>query len=65
MKKKTRNWMYRTNEHNVFTEIGEGEGKTQQTVIMGLKPKKISKSATADNDSENTENSGIVTSDKS
>jgi hypothetical protein len=38
--KKVRNWMYRTGEHNVFTEIDpeNGSGKTQQTVIMGLKP---------------------------
>ena len=63
--KKTRNLVYRTSEGNVFTEIGEGHGKTQQTLIMGLRPIKISKSATADNDSENITNSGMTESDTS
>lgn len=63
--KKTRNWVYRTDERNVFTEIGEGgDGKTQQTVIMGLKPTKRYKSATANEDSPSEENSGIVCSVK-
>jgi len=44
--KKIRNWVYRTNEHNVFTEIGNiDESKTQQTVVMGLKPILLTKTA--------------------
>ena len=46
--KKTRHWVYGiTGEPNVFDEEGLGtDTRTQQTVIMGLKPKLRAKSAT-------------------
>jgi len=49
LEKYNQKWVYLTNESNVFTEIkkdGISEDKVQKTVIMGLRPTVISKSAT-------------------
>ena len=64
--KKTRTWVYRTlGEPNVFTEIRDmsnEDTKTQQTVIFGLKPKIISKSARPPS-GNNKKTSGLVNKD--
>ena len=47
--KKIRHWVFKTNEKNVYCEDDPNtdEAKTQQSLIMGLKPKMLTKSATA------------------
>jgi len=56
--KKIRHWVFRlASELNVFTEtsdITNENNKTQQTLIMGLKPIKISKSAQEPENNTNT-----------
>ena len=66
--KKIRTWVYRyTNEPNVFNEsnrIGEtDDNKTQQTIIMGLKPRMIEKTATPRKDTKTEKSDGMVTTD--
>lgn len=66
--KKTRHWVFRlASEPNVFTETPDTtneNNKTQQTVIMGLKPIKISKSAQEpENNSKPQQSNGIKSTD--
>jgi hypothetical protein len=64
--KKTKVYVFRyIGEPNVFSEsvgVGTDENKTQQTIVMGLKPSKIEKSATSRKDAKSEQSDGMATS---
>lgn len=67
--KKTKTYVFRyLKEPNVFNESVDSntnDNKTQQTIVMGLKPSKIEKTATPRKDAKPEQNDGIMVSDNS